>query len=283
MTIRSGLMATLTLGLCYALIGCTTDPRVTGGDQGSTADLGTPDGHLESDALSCVPMPSCNWCGGTTVTDGQGCFVGYECANGVDPCSTPPCKPGSCKSTEECGKDGLCWPRKSTDGGMPTPDSFVCPPMPSCNWCGGTTHTDKNGCAVGYTCANGVDPCSTSPCSQTAPTGCKSTEFCGKDMLCWPATPKTFTCGSKQCVTATQYCQQQWPGACGGSPVPAGGCGPGCKETACGNGQKVCLCSSQSCEPLPGGCSDCNCLKLPANCNCKAFVGSGIYVECMGI
>ncbi len=43
--------------------------------------------------------------------------MGFVCANGVDPCTTPPCSSdAACKPSERCGKDKLCWPQ-AADGG----------------------------------------------------------------------------------------------------------------------------------------------------------------------
>jgi hypothetical protein len=77
------------------------------------------------------------------------------------------------------------------------PPDQGCPPQPACNWCGGSETLDSQGCVSGYTCANGVDPCATEPCSNTHPSNsCLAGEKCGADMLCWPCTADKTGCGA---------------------------------------------------------------------------------------
>jgi len=71
--------------------------------------------------------------------------------------------------------------------------------MPDCNWCGGETIYDENGCFVRYVCANGADPCQTDPCF--GPGDCGPNEVC-QDMLCWPN--GSMTCGPHECLTYTE-------------------------------------------------------------------------------
>ena len=47
--------------------------------------------------------------------DGNGCFAGYRCANGANPCKTTPCSASEpCPSGQTCS-NMLCWP---SDGGI---------------------------------------------------------------------------------------------------------------------------------------------------------------------
>lgn len=73
-------------------------------------------------------------------------------------------------------------------GGSP-----ACPPLPSCNWCGGAPRYDAIGCVVGFVCANGADPCSTQPCMSDS--DCNG-GYC-KDSLCWGG---AVSCTSPECV-----------------------------------------------------------------------------------
>ena len=160
-------------------------------------DGSVPDSFFQKDGkLTCPPMPSCNWCGGTMIKDKNGCGVGYKCANGVDPCKVPPCSASSCKASEYCGKDSLCWPKK--DSGPPTPDTGTV----SCKngICSGSSAGD---CGCEWTCSNGnkykVD------CKQTTPSSkdckcllngaqVKTCVYPGSTMGCSPASLATC-CG----------------------------------------------------------------------------------------
>lgn len=227
---------------------------------------------------SCPPVPSCNWCGGTETKDAKGCVIGFTCANGVDPCVTQPCSGSSdCQPNETCGTDQLCWPK--SDAGV------ICPPIAPCNWCGGTSIKDANGCVIGFKCANGVDPCVTQPCMGSS--DCKPNETCGTDMLCWPKAKDAgvgFSCGAVLTCTSGEYCEQIEPSYCVGNPVPDGGtCPPNCSAKICTpGGSPVCVCDSYTCRKLPVGCTSCSCIttRPPGPCTCTAGPGGAINVRC---
>lgn len=114
-------------------------------NDGATTDGGFVDAGAAEDATTdggvCGPVPSCNWCGGNALIDNQGCVVGYECANGVDPCQTQPCSlmpPTGCAPNEICGPDMLCWPSDSdagvADAGAPHDGGTV--QAPTCSYIG---------------------------------------------------------------------------------------------------------------------------------------------------
>jgi len=67
-----------------------------------------------------------------------------------------------------------------SDGGVT--DASTCPTPPDCNWCNGEPQRDGNNCVVGYACANGADPCKTTPCTADS---CEGSAVCGSDGLCW--------------------------------------------------------------------------------------------------
>lgn len=104
-------------------------------------------------------------------------------------------------------------------GGAPAADasdaSEGCPALAHCNWCQGEVRFDSAGCAVGYTCANGVDPCETAAC--TGNDSCAANEVCGEDGLCWEK--PAVTCVPKQC-----YGYPTSDGGSGGYPIDAGYC-----------------------------------------------------------
>jgi hypothetical protein len=120
-------------------------------------------------------------------------------------------------------------------GGAP-----ACPPMPSCNWCGGETVFDSNGCFVQYVCDNGVDPCSTQPC--WGPEDCGVDEKCF-DELCWSAGPLS--------------CE---PAGCGGYVDPSGYSTCSC-DWSCTDGNKY----GFDCTSMPGGGISCECRKNGVN------------------
>lgn len=81
-----------------------------------------------------------------------------------------------------------------------------CPPPPECTWCQGEARRDSRGCVVGFTCANGADACSTSPCD--APEECGSGRICLPDRLCWTG---PTACLSKTCDGSSQgSCACHW-------------------------------------------------------------------------
>ena len=228
-----------------SLAGCSDDASLgdltnqdggSGGTDGGVGGSGGTSGNGGtggSGGSECDPVPACNWCGGTQVTDNDGCVVGFVCANGADPCTTNPCSsdPTECTADEVCGDDDLCWP---SDAGV---GADACPPLPSCNWCGGSYVTDANGCAVGFECANGADPCTTNPCSSD-PTECTADEVCGDDDLCWPSDAGV---GADACPPLPSC---NW---CGGSYVTdANGCAVGFE---CANGADPCVVDPCSSDP----------------------------------
>lgn len=126
-------------------------------------------------------------------------------------------------------------------------DDAGCPPAPTCNWCGGDERRDLEGCVVGYICANGADPCATSPCSQS---GCEPDEECQSDDLCWPAcTPQTEVCNGQDdncngLVDDGPTCpsgQKCLEGYCTVSPKPC------TSEADCTSGQS---CNNGVCNPV---------------------------------
>ncbi len=113
---------------------------------GTTSRSGTCGSSASSGTTGlCPPVPLCNWCGGTPVVDGQGCVIGYKCANGADPCVTQPCANNSdCEPGSYCAPDGLCWP---CEGG-PCEIGGTYPNMTcSCSgWC-------ENGMDISFECS----------------------------------------------------------------------------------------------------------------------------------
>jgi hypothetical protein len=106
-----------------------------GGVSGSAGRGGSASGGTGGSGL-CGPEPRCNWCGGVPVTDSLGCTIGYRCANGVDPCMTPPCKrTRDCPEHAFCGVEGLC----------------LSSPL-SCE----VSCTDDSGCLCKYSCSHGL-------------------------------------------------------------------------------------------------------------------------------
>ena len=229
--------------------------RVAGGGAAGYASLpALPAGGAAG--FQCPILLSCNWCSGAPVVDNQGCTIGWQCANGVDPCATPTCDGDMpCSVGSECRADGLCWPTSrmpavAGSGGISTSSagdastkaggdsgasygsgaaslggtagqsalagraglggasggdggwsgggtstlgvttftgakggSAQCPGPPSCNWCSGHMLVDNSGCVTGWQCANGADPCTTPPCSDTVL--CDQGKECRADRLCW--------------------------------------------------------------------------------------------------
>lgn len=147
--------------------------------------------------------------------------------------------------------------KRSLDRSPPPPDG--CPPMPSCNWCGGSSIYDAKGCITGWVCANGANPCSTMPCGGSAPV-CKPGESCHADQLCWPAADSgpapdlkgsdAKHCGSKACGgSSAGDCECSWtcPGGVAYSVAckpKAGAPGMDCDCQINGTTTKTCTSSS---------------------------------------
>lgn len=159
----------------------------TGGSGGATGA-----GGASGSSSSCMPALSCNWCGGETLKDANGCVAGYRCANGIDPCKTSSCSAfAPCPDGQTCS-NMLCWPNDGgagdtggTDGsgGSGGSSGSSCPRLPSCNWCSGQEVYDASGCVTGWRCANGIDPCKANSCGASNPCGVGQT--C-RNLLCWP-------------------------------------------------------------------------------------------------
>jgi hypothetical protein len=120
----------------------------------------------------------------------------------------------------------------------------------ACNWCQGAATRDSRGCVVGFSCANGVDPCLVQPCAPGGPTVCQPRERCGTDGLCWP-------CGAEVCNGKDDDCDGQVDN---GAPCPAGQtCTQGqCAASTCAAGQTMCggLCVDVQADPQNcGACS----------------------------
>ena len=160
----------------------------------------------------------------------------------------------------KCSRDYDCYP---CDGAVP--DAIykkdvptTCPPMPSCNWCGGNSVKDAKGCTIGYMCANGVDPCKTQPCTSTS---CKAGEYCSiKDLLCWPIPDGGPPPGPD---TGTVACKG---GMCSGSSSGDCGC-----EWTCTNGNTY----KVDCKQTSPTAKDCKCLVNSTLTSTCVMPGSG--------
>jgi hypothetical protein len=174
--------------------------------------------------------------GGTTNTGGSNTGgTGYcdpsqtmDCAN---PCTgffePPVCRNGQWVCDVACADAGT-----------------TCAPLPDCNWCGGTTVYDTNGCGIGYMCNNGADPCATNPCDPDDFTSCPTGTTCATDGLCWTGSP----CSEKACtVTPIWGCDCDW--SCpdgndyGTRCVPTGSGGESCECLI--NGEVAFGCATQ--------------------------------------
>lgn len=160
-----------------------------------------------------------------------------------------------------------------TDTSSPPPDS--CPPVPSCNWCGGKSILDPKGCVTGWICANGANPCTTSPCGGSSPV-CMPGEICRSDHLCWPApdlgpgpdlkSSDRGICGSKACsasIAGACMCTWTCPGSVAYSVAckPRSGVPPGADCDCQVNGTSTRLCT----ESLvgPNSCTSNTCCGFP--------------------
>ena len=151
----------------------------------------------------------------------------------------------------------------STGGTGGVGGGSTCPPLPSCNWCGGEYVYDSSGCPIGYVCENGVDPCVTDPCFE--PDDCPDGEMC-IDMLCWPG---GVSCSESECMEYTN---------------PDGTLGCDCRWD-CSDGNQY----SSMCETYGGGSFSCDCfVNGVSNTSCGAGGGAGgpmqdpCSVDCCG-
>lgn len=224
-TLITGLAA---LTICAAPLACSDDTTptpdrggVTDGPVVDDASLITYDVPVQLDSSKCPPVPSCNWCGGKPKKNAYGCTVGFVCANGVDPCTTPPCTSDTaCKPSERCGKDKLCWPRAADGGplkldstprpadiGPPNLDAGpkpkdAGPPMldgakvtcPGSTQCSGSSAGD---CSCEWSCSDG----------KTYKVTCKPAVSGGMSCQCLINTVAASTCSST--ASGTNACAKQ--------------------------------------------------------------------------
>lgn len=151
-------------------------------------------------------------------------------------------------------------PRPDQTLGLDGPSSDGCPPLPSCNWCGGAPTYDASGCVLYWTCANGVNPCTTQPCSSSQ--DCKAGETCDSSGLCWPATDA----GAVTC-----------PGPASGGGSINGDC---FSEWSCTDGNTYhidCAAGAPTCDCLVNGVKTHTC--TPASSGATACSKSG---QCCG-
>jgi len=130
-----------------------------------------------------------------------------ECVNGTWRCMGAPNRDAHC--VEPC--TGALTPPVCVDGHWTCLDSGctdagpACPPVPSCNWCGGLSEFDANGCVIGFRCWNGADPCATQPCQ--GETDCSNMqEHCGVDGLCSSTGPTSCSQACAYDSDGTAHC-----------------------------------------------------------------------------
>lgn len=194
----------------------------------------------------------------------------FNCEYLIQKC---PCGPSDLKwhcscdgSAWKCTRDYDCYP---CDGSVSetiiSNDATVCPPMPSCNWCGGNSIKDAKGCTVGYKCANGADPCKTQPCSSTS---CKAGEYCSKkDLLCWPIPDG----GLPPTPDAAVSCKS---GMCSGSSSGDCGC-----EWVCTDGKSY----KVDCKQTSPSTKDCKCLINSVQQSTCVYAASGFTCSASGM
>ncbi len=179
--------------------------------------------------------------------DGAACTDNLLCYYLIKKC---PCDPSSLKwqcactsKTWKCSRNYDCNPCDgSVSDTFKTKDVSTCPPVPPCNWCGGTSIKDAKGCVIGFKCANGADPCKTQPCTSTS---CKAGEYCRvKDLLCWPIPDGGLPKPDYGKVTCKG-------GLCSGSSSGDCGC-----EWTCSNGNTY----KVDCKQTKPSAKDCKCL-----------------------
>jgi hypothetical protein len=150
-----------------------------------------------------------------------------------------------------------------------------CDPPLSCNWCSGTTVYDADGCVVGYVCANGVDPCSTSACQDK--TDCDPEDVCGADGLCWPATSQcTVVSTGDGFVTCDEgYIHREEPLACTIS-VPR--TDYECSGGTCTTDSDCAHLSYGHCSPNPLSMGVCSCFE---GCQTDADCDANMLCQCL--
>lgn len=182
------IIRTLLVSVCLITVGCGDSRSVSSSLDSQPVGI---DGCCGIDT-SPIKLDSGTdadpFCPGTRPAGGSACSSNVPCSFS----ESSGCSCGPALIWWDCNCIGGSWSCIPSEQCQPCvdlgpPDMDTCPPMPSCNWCGGSTVTDANGCASGYLCDNGVDPCSTQPCAKDA--DCKPTEVCAKDQLCWPGGP----------------------------------------------------------------------------------------------
>jgi hypothetical protein len=255
--------------------GATGTGGTNGGTGGTTRTGGTGGGS------TCPMVPPCNWCGGTNIYDSNGCVIGWRCANGANPCTTLACDDASnpCEAGYTCGSDRLCWPvgtggagggGGATGRGGTGGSTTTCPPIASCNWCGGAAVNDSAGCIVGWRCANGADPCTTQPCTSTS--GCATGYECGTDQLCWPV--GTGGAGGRGGAGGS--------GGMGGTGgmTGTGQVGVRCLNALCNTGQ-VCCVSESSSTPTLTCTSQAECADFAVTCDGPEDCGGAGHHCCL--
>jgi hypothetical protein len=199
---------------CAAGYACGTDRLCwpegaggVGGGAGGTAGRGgaggvTGMGGAGGSGSTCPGIPSCNWCGGTSVTNNVGCIVGWRCANGADPCSTQPCPTSyTCPTGYTCTNQ-LCWPAGGAGGGGGTNRTGGAGGGGGSSGTGGTGGTTGTG-QVGVRCLNALcntgQVCCVSQSSSTPTLTCTSQAECAGDFA--------VTCdGPEDCGGAGHQC-----------------------------------------------------------------------------
>jgi hypothetical protein len=148
-------------------------------------------------------------------------------------------------------------------GGISTATS-TCPPVANCNWCGGAAVVDSRGCITGWRCANGIDPCTKSPCTDSSP--CEAGQICGDDHLCRPA--GAGGAGGKGGVTGTGGVGGK--GGTGGGGAGGAGGSTGTAVRLCGSVAGVGCQSGEFCEYSAEACRIMDaigvCTRIPTVC-----------------
>jgi hypothetical protein len=267
--------------LLVALFGCGGREKAGVGTDGNdpTAD-GSPlvvdggGGHKDA-GMTKADASTCPLASQFGSAIGKPCSPnGMVCNAGCpDPCQF--CNVLSCEGGKWTPVENFPDPNCKKDAGVkPLDSSPTCPPQPPCNWCGGSEKKDAQGCTVGYTCANGINPCQTQPCFGSP---CPAGQACDSTGLCWPA---PFACGTAQCK-GNEFCLKELPGNCGSvDKTDAGVCPPGCCYVGTG-----CYCPTFACLPLPVGCANCGCIGKAGTCpavgpNCTQQTSGAIEVIC---